>query len=300
MKFLILVLVFLLQRTLDISGGVHRGEHWLRFQQRMGTGLLAPVRDGRVLFLVLVAAPPALAGTTLWLTRDWLFGIPVFVMSLAVLLYSLGRDGVNEQVSNYLQDWKRGAMQSAFYDVQNLVPENAMGEHTEPAWLHEQVCKSLLFESLERYFTVIFWFLLLGPAGALLVWLSGLATRSEALKLAQTAQQVQRVLEWLPIRLLLFTCALAGDFSRCAGSFLGLGRVSDRPGRQVLFDAAAKALPVGAFGSLPMMDGEDPAGQEEVIREGLAQISALGDLLHRSAMIWLVLFAIAVLIFSPW
>lgn len=102
--------------------------------------------------------------------------------------------------------------------------------HTEAQkFLHEAVpldqavrtraiSEAIFIKSLTQVFAVIFWFLLLGPFGAILYYLvaamSDHALRSD-IPLEDTvtvASYMKDILDWLPLRLLALTFALIGHF----------------------------------------------------------------------------------------
>jgi membrane protein required for beta-lactamase induction len=75
---------------------------------------------------------------------------------------------------------------------------------------------SLLEQANVRLFAVLFWFMLIGPAGALLyrcaAFLAGEAATLEKPRLARAAERTFAVLDWAPARLLSLSFFLAGSF----------------------------------------------------------------------------------------
>ena len=98
-----------------------------------------------------------------------LFGLAELALFVAVLLYALGRGNLGAALTDYLQRWSRGDFQAAF---QQLSAETSghMPAHdavAHPQALHEFARRRLYYRHFERLFAVLFWFVALGPAGAL-------------------------------------------------------------------------------------------------------------------------------------
>lgn len=71
----------------------------------------------------------------------------------------------------------------------------------------------LLWQGYQSFFAVIFWYALLGPVAALAYRLLALAlehARQPALR--EQAARVRHILDWLPVRALVLSFALVGNF----------------------------------------------------------------------------------------
>uniref|UniRef100_UPI00356AB8B6 regulatory signaling modulator protein AmpE n=1 Tax=Zhongshania sp. TaxID=1971902 RepID=UPI00356AB8B6 len=84
------------------SGGVIQKDEWFERLQQMA--LKMPSSSLR-LFLVF-AVPVLLVFIVLWLISPILFGLPLFVLSVAILLYSLGRGDFQILLKLYLNSWQ--------------------------------------------------------------------------------------------------------------------------------------------------------------------------------------------------
>lgn len=78
---------------------------------------------------------------------------------------------------------------------------------------------AIFVQALTNIFSVIFWFLLLGPFGAMFYYLVAAmnerVTRDDlnADEPEQTANYLKDILDWIPVRLMTFTFALIGHFT---------------------------------------------------------------------------------------
>src|SRR5690606_6952008 len=141
-----------------------------RWQRAVGNALGALAQP---LPLLVVALLPALAVALLaGLLEPLAGGLLLFLLQLLVLCYSLGRGDFNRAVDDYLERWRRGDLQAAWQVAQQHEALPVAGADLAAAEdgdaLHRQVRGHLTYGGFERWFAVVFWFLLLGPAAALL------------------------------------------------------------------------------------------------------------------------------------
>jgi len=79
-----------------------------------------------------------------------------------------------------------------------------------------EVIKGIFFQSMERYFAVFFWFVLLGPVGAILIRLTcqlqaWSATDTQS-ALYQSTEKLKYWLEWPVVRIVAFGLGISGSF----------------------------------------------------------------------------------------
>ncbi|WP_019531231.1 regulatory signaling modulator protein AmpE [Dasania marina] len=238
------------------------------------------------------------------LLDDVLLGLLSLVLYVWVLLYSLGRGEFNEAIDHYLMSWRAGNFESA-YQKATAIGDFSQNEAIDnPQTLHNKVRAAMLYEGYQRWFAVVFWFLVLGPAGALAYRLCYLAGRmvlpsqtqaqpadseqapSETLQ--QQALQVTHYLDWLPARLLAGAFALTGRFETTAQYLVSQG-TDNKPLPELLDSCAMAALYDDNQADLS-------SEQDQAIAQGEREISAVQGLLSRSVMCWLVVIALLQLI----
>lgn len=142
----------------------------------------------------------------------WLFGLPAFAFAVAVLYYAWGPRDLEEDIGRVLQaadaDRRREAAQA-------LRPEPADRTlPTDAACLVEATFQS----ALSRWFGVLFWFAILGPAGALGYRIVQLMARTPVFRDELSAsdrnlfERIALALDWAPAHLVALTLALVSDF----------------------------------------------------------------------------------------
>lgn len=163
--------------------------------------------------LLAVVAPALVLWLLTWAVAEGLSQGWLIFIAVPVLLYSLGRGDFSAEVQAYVEASEREDSVSAARHLAAL-QGNAVEDADPEDWasMHRQALKTIAYRGCERMFAVLFWFLVLGPAGALMYRLSVLyRERSES-------AQVHRwlwLMEWPVVRVMGFTWAMAGNFDSC-------------------------------------------------------------------------------------
>lgn len=215
MTFLVLIMGLLILRFHGHAQSVQK-DSWFRGWTRSVENW-SRLRHDSAQALLIILVPVALLALLLWLVRD--LSLVRFTISLIVLLYSFGRGDLGAQLDDYCDAAKRGDTQAAYHE---LTPINRFDSGaTDWLELQQELAAGLPYRLFEREFAVVFWFAVLGPAGALLYRLAWL----RAAQLMESSQptpgrldvwsgsRLLALLEWLPARLLIPTLAIVGNFT---------------------------------------------------------------------------------------
>jgi len=161
--------------------------------------------------------------------------------------------------------------------------------------LVRQTIEELFRQSLLRLFGVLFWFFLLGAAGAVLYLLTRLARDRWHAETAFSlpARRIAIWLDWLPARAVAFSFAVAGNFMDAMESWRGQGWNWGDPNEGILLAAGAGALGMQLGGNIPLADGE-------LLRPALGVgdapeidgIDAATALVWRATLIWLAVIGL--------
>lgn len=144
-----------------------------------------------------------------------------------------------------------------------------------------RVHSHLLWQGYQSFFAVIFWYALLGPVAALAYRLLALAlehARQPALR--EQAARVRHILDWLPVRALVLSFALVGNFLAVIRVLLHWLLAWDISAAALLGKAGRVASDVEAV---------------ELGAAGVASLDALWQLLVRAAVLWYAVFAFCAL-----
>jgi membrane protein required for beta-lactamase induction len=214
MSLMIIVICLIAERFL-IDHQHLRHYRWLgRYSQWISRQATPKwMRRGITRVIILLLPPLLLIGILQQLLANTLFGLPGAIFAGIALLYSLGPDDLDSQVNAYTSAVENDVDESARVVAQEIIDDEP--PTSEPA-LSQAVSESILYQANRRIFAVLFWFLLLGPMGALLY---RLATRAPRLEHANhdtdfylNAKQLVTILDWMPARVTAACYAIAGSF----------------------------------------------------------------------------------------
>ncbi|MHC1478756.1 beta-lactamase induction protein [Frateuria aurantia] len=147
--------------------------------------------------------------------------------ALVVLLFCLGPRELAPDIA---------ALQSATTASSQLQALTDLHDETmtQLAWEQGSVAEAVAYAALHRRFGVVFWFVLLGPPGALLYRLSQTLGRDASLDLTpgqrKAAQYTANALDWLPAHGLVFTLAVVDHWDAVIQAWRDWHRVAGRAG----------------------------------------------------------------------
>ncbi|MFQ5642703.1 MAG: regulatory signaling modulator protein AmpE [Thiogranum sp.] len=261
--------------------------HYLAYVDWMRGRFSGPAWD-HIGGLVLVLLPLWLATGLLqgWFS-DWLFGLAGLLFNVAVLVYCMGPRDLSVDVDNWCE-----VCESSDTDLRRRAAGRLLrGEDTpqDPADCARTLAGAVLVEANERLFAVLFWFILLGPLGAVLYRSAAVLyqQRREPNEFGNSVAWLHAVLVWLPARLVALGYALSGHFD---AAMEGWRRAhSDHPQGS---EGSERVLAVTGLGALGM---EAEAITENVLQ---APVRAAMRLVWRNLTIWLV--ALSLLTLAGW
>ncbi|MBD2859761.1 regulatory signaling modulator protein AmpE [Spongiibacter sp. KMU-158] len=267
------------------SGGVVQQDGWFgRWREILSAIKLSWLR----LFLVVI--PPAiLAGLLLALFDGVLFGLFELILSVILLLYSLGRGDFQIQLRMYRNSWIHGDLAGAFHHGQGFSVELNEAGAENALELHHSVRRAILYQGFERWFAVVFWFVALGPVAALVYRLLFLISSDKEIEQNErnTVAQILYYFEWTPARLLGFAFGLVGHFECCFGS---LSRQFLAPISSIdLLDELADC-------AVPDVRQNSQVDGEQFMSDALKELDAIQNLLTRSLVCWIAVIAVYQLI----
>jgi AmpE protein len=165
--------------------------------------------QGRFGLLIGIGLPVLAIAAGQWFLDDRYYGLPLFAFSLGLLVMSWGPRELDLDVDAVVEARDPEARRVA---AAALFPEGG-----EPVLEGPALVEAVFRCALWRWFGVLFWFLLLGPAGAIAYRLVALAAQGRAQSLlppaqGEAAKNFLAVLNWPVAHLMTFGLALAADF----------------------------------------------------------------------------------------
>lgn len=214
MKLIIILIALAAERFAHLGGFVNRFnwfENYLALIRKIlvKTGIYKGVPA-----VILALLPLLIVVGVVYCTLAWIFfGLLGFLIGLLTLLYCIGPRDLYTDLEAYFSvqgQENKEAIQQALDNV---------GVHTsDENAIPREVTKAVFHQYNTRIFAVIFWFVILGPLGAVLyraaAEISKTAERenSPEHELLKGSRLVLDVLDWIPVRLVGLGYALMGDF----------------------------------------------------------------------------------------
>lgn len=213
--YLIAILIAIV--ALQLGGSNHRlhRDAWFARWSAMLVRVPLIAKRPAIQLLIAVGLPVGgvLAAVMLWPPLLW------FVLAVLVLLYSLGRGEFAPDIKAYAlacgdSAWPVAAAKAR----QQGVDTDSLATNDWPE-LNRLMLEATAYQGFERLFAVIFWFLLAGPAGALLYRLLFLYVEQadgERAEHRRHAADCLSAMEWPAVRVLGLSLAITGNFVGCA------------------------------------------------------------------------------------
>lgn len=284
MTFLALLIALVLVHYWDNSQLFQRDEWFYALLSRLGGWSLPPALE----LLLVVMLPVAALCVLLQFCGGWLFGLVGMGLTVVLLLYSFGRGDYEAAVARYRAQCREGDFQGALMSAQELFPAHA--EELEQAGaegMHRWIKRRFVYMAFERWFAVIFYYVLFGAAGALAYRLlqlyigSGRVEQGNAL-----APRVLHAIDWLPSRLLIMAFALTGDYVGSRALLSSAWQDLRSATSQVLSDCGHAAL---GLKSAVFNDSGDESAFAQVSEW---EVEQLHGLVSRSAVAWLLVVSL--------
>lgn len=169
------------------------------------------VRLPDALRLVISLTPPlVIVGVLGHLLSGWFYGLFQLIFGVLVLLYCLGPNNLWMQVYSCMDELHKEDPQGALDRAKKYFGVSAPSNSQV---FHKALVRAIFVAAHERIFSVIFWFVILGPLGAVLYRLTELFSTRAELGLVDVATEAKKALDWIPVRLFTFVFALGGHFT---------------------------------------------------------------------------------------
>lgn len=249
--------------------------HWLGQQAPTRALLEKPIGQ-----LLTVALPALLVGTLAHALSHLAWGFPGFLFATAVLAYTLGPRDLDHDVEQVLQaENTDGARQAA----------SSIGAHADDTLAPASLVETTFEAALQRWFTVLLAFIVLGPGGAVLYRLCARQRASADARWADAASPLKAMLEWPAAQLMTLSLALVADFDHVLEAWREWHR--DGASLDHGFLLAAARVSVNCELAEERADGELHIGESPAL---LALRDAM-SLIWRILLVWLALMALIVL-----
>lgn len=254
--------------------------------------------------IAIALVPPLLAVALFQLAlRDAFFGLMALALAVIVLFYTWGPRDLDLDVDAVADAPDSVSRRAA---AARLWPEGGMPAVLDGGNLIEAVFRN----AQHRWFGVLFWFLLLGPVGALLYRLTAVAAEGEAAtalpsETREGARTLMAWLDWPVAQLMTLSVALVGNFDTVLGAWREAGGASFDPRRPFLgavarasvrCELAEEASDYADGGGVEAGDaGLVPPPPMPVFSGEIPELRDAMSLVWRSLLVWLAVLALFVI-----
>jgi len=282
MTFIALILGLLVASLWDDIRSIHQDDWFYRFSDWLNKLVLPEP----LTVAVAVLAPWFVAATLMASLDSFLFGLGWIAAAIFLLVYSLGRGDFEEQARIYGGSVASGDNEGAWLHLREWFGLEQDSAPADARALQALAVRQIGYEGFQRQFAILFWFVVLGPAGALAYRLLQLHHNDRG---GETSAKVLFVVDWVPSRLYALGFALTGDF---LGSTDELGDAWSDPSM-----SASEVIASVGLAALKLPMPHDGVEDAEIDCSGYGDdIEELCALLSRSWMTWLAIWSVVVLL----
>ena len=261
--------------------------------------------------IALALVPPLLVVGLFQLAIDaQLLGVAELLFGVAVLFYAWGPRDLDRDVN---------AILDAPDPLARAEAAEWLSIDGNPSLDGGNLVESVFRNAMRRWFGVLFWFLLLGPVGAILYRLlvlsvvapsvAAVASRNLPSGTARGARTLLAMLEWPVAQLMTLALALVGNFDAVLGAWRASGGASFRLDRRFLGAVARASVrseladyaadyAAGEADDSVGESGVTASGPAAAANPGLPDLPELRDamsLVWRCLLVWLAVLALFVI-----
>jgi len=312
MTFLVILLALLINHYWRRDTEILSDDWFVALQSSLRTRVQAlhpeASTPGPLYPFLLLCLPPLLLVLLLLVVEGALLGVLTMLIHVAVLLAMFDRVSLRSFADAYLSRWRSGNFEGAFLLLQARWKQLVLDNAGDRDAVHEQFCRYIVSSSFERLFAVVFWYLVLGPAAALLYHLTVLyrsrGVQDHDSEAGALILRLGYLLEWAPARLLALTFSLAGDFVAAFARVRELLLDTDCSAVSLVLDCAlaaagsaqrtmfVKESAAGDSVDTVLIESDEPGDNSGAALRAAQQAEDLLALLQRSQIIWVALLAV--------
>jgi AmpE protein len=277
MIFIITLIALLMERFFHWHHLRHW--HWFKRYERWLSARLGHL-PAVILFFCNLLPPLMVVGVIGYFSERILYGIPQFIFGVIIILYCLGPENLWLQTYRCINALHRDDPTSAPKEVQASFKVPAI-EHSQ--LFHKKFIHAIFVAAHQRIFAVLFWFVILGPVGAILYRMVDSYRTQSVSHLHPISKRVVQWMDWISIRFFTFLFALGGHFTRVFARWKPNVLKGIQANDILLTECGFAAIDVLDDGIIP----ETGEAEQEAVR-----------LLDRVFVIGLVILAVIVLVTS--
>lgn len=284
-----IVLVLIAEHGAKPLGALRRFD-WLVEWRRYIDGLSGATTgwNGNAALALIAGVPVLLIGLLQFALWHSLWGVPSFVFALALLFYCWGPRNLDQDVEAIVAAPDAQRKREACANLISTDAATALDGH--------RLVEAVFSGALARWFGPLFWFALLGPAGALAYRLAallggGLAHADMPAAQREAARRLLALLDWPVAQLMTLALALAANFDAVFGAWREWHAGGVRLDNAFLGAAARASVDI----EIADHDADVADGDALAATPALLELRDAMSLVWRMLLLWLAVLAIVVI-----
>ena len=278
MTFIVILIALLIERFFDWSH-LRKWQWYSNYQRALSKRF--PDQSPYVVLALTIIPLLLLVILIQFAFKHVLFGLGEFLFQLFLFLYCLGPQNLWADTFACINALVQGDVSLA---SEKLKASFGVVDNGSKQEMHGKLLNNIFIAANRRIFAIVFWFLILGPVGAVLYRTITLSSadfpRQETVpELLPIARSVESLLDWIPVRILTCVFALGGHFVKVFSCLRKKPMMGLEMNETLLTECGSAALGNG----------------ENISEDGSLERNAIG-LLDRSFVIALVAVAIIVML----
>src|SRR5579872_219911 len=257
MTFIITLISLLIERFFHWSHLRHW--RWFNVYQRWLSHSRISRLPSSVLFILALLPFILLVALINHFLHGAFYGILKIIFGIAVLVYCLGPTNIWMQVYRCINQFHKE--EDPKLAIECVQKEFGIGPIDTSQQFHLAFTRAIFMAAYQGVFAVDFWFVFLGPAGAVLYRSIALMGTESPLGLTHTAKKIQQWLDWIPVRILTFIFALGGHFNQVFMHWKKLVLKGPEMNEALLTECGIAALDVMEGSLIP----EDGSAEKEAL-----------------------------------
>jgi membrane protein required for beta-lactamase induction len=281
MKLIVILLCLWLDHYMHVGAKGRQQSIFNAYESFMKKTLASfKIWDGPI-SMVVVALPIVLLVGILQLIGMFHSDMIALLLGIAVLLFCLGASPLQYKIESYLNPKEgKGAEDEA--ELKAYLKDASIAT---TSGFHRTVTHLMFWQAHERTFAIVFWFLILGPIGAivyrLISWFQDNALHGEALYDNQAEDLVlaHKYAAWIPARLVGLSYSLVGNFMGSFDTWLKMA-ANPKVSQEIVVACGDASMGISATPANTATKAENE--------------SAL-KLVQRALLVWVLIIAVATL-----
>ena len=216
--------------------------------------------------------------------QGWVLALAALAFSVLILFYSFGPRELESDLEAVLHDDDPATRLATAQNLRST-PDGAPRAFTAP-----ELVEAAVMASLRRRFGVLFWFFLLGPAGALGYRLAWVTTETGDPRTRHAARRFACALDWIPAHLMVLAMALVSNFDAVAGAWRAWHGQPGHSMENLDPDFLAAVARSGVDADIEAGDGATTDTHDPLI-----ELADARRLMLRVLIVWLAVVALIVL-----